>query len=59
MSFSIPISPTQQQHPRCLAVAHLSRHPQGGSTVLNNLRSSVINNRGRRNNRIKGFYREK
>lgn len=52
MSFSIPISPTQQQHPRCLAVAHLSRHPQGGSAVLHNLRSSIINNRGRQNNRI-------
>lgn len=42
MSFSVPIGSTQEQHPHSLAVTHLCRHPQGGSSVLENrLRSRV------------------
>lgn len=59
MSFSVPIGPTQEQHPHCLAVTHLRRHPQGGSSVLKDrMRSRVIKDRGRQTNTITGFKRE-
>lgn len=59
MSFSVPIGPTQEQHPHCLAVTHLRRHPQGGSSVLNDrMRSRVIKDRGRQTNTITGFKRK-
>lgn len=59
MSFRVPIGPTQEQHPHCLAVTHLRRHPQGGSSVLKDrMRSRVIKDRGKQTNTITGFKRE-
>lgn len=37
LSVCVPVGTTQEQHLHHLTVAHLSRHPQGGSTILEHM----------------------
>lgn len=47
LSVCVPICTTQKQHLHHLTMTHLSRHPQGGSTILEHTGGIEGGNKGR------------